>query len=143
MTSLFRATLAGAALAAALAAGPALADMMSFKADLKAHLIAPRDEPSARGRTVCGIRITLREPQAFDGQTIHIGRRVVALPVATHVGVAEVVRHDENNVRLGRLRPTWATKSGAGDGQRTCTRRLNKLPTCHSATMMWHLILPG
>lgn len=36
MTGSFRATLAGAALVAAVAAGPALAEMMSFKADLKA-----------------------------------------------------------------------------------------------------------
>lgn len=35
MTSLFRAFLAGAALAAAIGAGPALAETMSFKADLK------------------------------------------------------------------------------------------------------------
>ena len=35
MTSLFRAFLAGAALAAVISAGPVLAETMSFKADLK------------------------------------------------------------------------------------------------------------
>jgi hypothetical protein len=45
----------------------------------------------------------LRELQSLDRQTVHVRRCVVALAVATHVGIAEVIRQDENDVRLSCL----------------------------------------
>jgi hypothetical protein len=45
----------------------------------------------------------------FDRQTVHVRRRVVALAVATHVGIAKVVGQNKDDVRLGRLRKAGAT----------------------------------
>ena len=77
-----------------------------FEAHLEAHLIAPGDQAGAGWRAIGGIRIALRELESFDRQPVHVRRRVVALTVAAHVRIAEVVREDEHDVRLGDLSKT-------------------------------------
>ena len=112
-----------------------------FESHLKAHLIAPRDEPGARGRAVRGIRIRLREPQAFDRQTVHVGRGIVALAVAAHIGVAEIVRQNEDDVWPNRLGKAGAAKTDPRQSQRTCGCRLDKPATAHCILIVRHVLI--
>src|SRR5262245_34698461 len=84
-----------------------------FQSDGKAILIASGDQCRARCRAVGRIGIGLGESRALKRETIDIWRCVVALPVTTHVGVAEVIRENEDDVRLWRLSPGGATKTCA------------------------------
>src|SRR5262245_25547510 len=98
-----------------------------LEAHLEAHLIASGDQSSARWGAIGGIRIALRELEAFDRQTVHVRRRIVALTVAAHIRIAEIVREDEHDVRLGGLCKAGAAE--AGQCQRACRGRLNETPT--------------
>jgi hypothetical protein len=83
-----------------------------FEAHGKTHLIAPGDQAGACRRAVGGIGIALREPQSLERQPVDVRRGVVALAVAAHVGIAEIVRQDEDDVRLGALRKAGASEAG-------------------------------
>ena len=69
------------------------------------RLIAPGDQRHACCRAVGGMEYRCVNLQSLDGQPVDVGRRIVALTVAAHIGVAEVIRHDEDDVRIGRLSP--------------------------------------
>src|SRR5262249_49104567 len=79
-----------------------------FQADRKTILIASGNQCRACCRTVGRIGIGLGESRALKRETIDIWRCVVALAVAAHVGVAEVLRENEAVWRLRR----W-TEAGA------------------------------
>ena len=63
-----------------------------------------------------GIGIGLREPHPFKGEAIDVRRRVVELAVAAHIRIAEIVRQDENDVRLAGL---GADAARGREGERT------------------------
>src|SRR6266581_6864497 len=113
-----------------------------LEAHRKTHLIAPGNQPRACRRATRGIRISLRELQSLDRQTVDVRRRVVTLAVAAHVRIAEVVRHDEDDVRLDGLCPTYPAKSDPCQGQRTRGSRLDKLTTGKRPLNMRHVVLP-
>jgi hypothetical protein len=79
----------------------------------------------------------LREPQTLDRQAINVRRRVITLAVATHISVAEVVCHDEDDVRFWRLRPACTTKANPCQRQRT---RLDK-STTRERVLLLHMSL--
>jgi hypothetical protein len=81
----------------------------------------------------------LREPQSLDPQTVHVRRRVVALAVAAHVGIAKVVGQNEDDVRLGRLRKAGATYADPSERQRTRGSRLDKPATANRVPIMRHV----
>src|SRR6266568_2188515 len=109
---------------------------------LEAHretsLITSGNQPRARRRATRGIRISLRELKSVDSQTVDVWCRVVVLAVAAHVRVAKIVRHDEDDVRLHGLRPTFSAKPDPGQGQRARGSRLDKSPTSKRAITMRH-----
>jgi hypothetical protein len=74
-----------------------------LQANCQPILIAARDQPRARGRTYRGIRVCLCELRPFKRKPVYVWRRVVLLAIATHIGKAEVVGKDKNDVRLGGL----------------------------------------
>jgi len=113
-----------------------------FQADRQAHLIAPGDQPGARRRAVGGIGIALREPQPLERQAVDVRRRVVALAVAAHVGIAEVVGEDEDDVRLGRLRKAGTGKAHSGQRQRARGSSLDEAATAHHVLVMGHCVSP-
>src|SRR5262245_63418654 len=82
-----------------------------FESHLKTHLIATSDQSHPRGRAIPLIRVALRKPQAFNRQTVHVRRGVVALAIAAHISIAEVVRQDEDDVRLSVLREAGAAET--------------------------------
>ncbi len=65
-------------------------------------LIAPRDQRRARSRTHRRIRVRLQESRAARRDTVDCGRLILAPTVAGNISVPEVIRHDVNDVRLGR-----------------------------------------
>src|SRR5712691_10189658 len=87
-----------------------------LEAHRKTHLIASGNQPRACRRATRGIRISLRELQSLDCQTVDVRRRVVTLAVAAHVRIAEVVRQDEDDVRLDGLCPAYPAKSAPSEG---------------------------
>ena len=72
MTSLFRAFLAGAALAAVISAGPVLAETMSFKADLKP---APGVQPTTGQGNLP--RPTTPKAASFPGRATYRGSAAI------------------------------------------------------------------
>src|SRR6185437_5559236 len=74
-------------------------------------LVAPSDESDAGCGANGRIGTGMSEFQALDRQTIHVRRCVVALAVTADIRVAEVIRHDKQNVRLGGLRRCGSTKA--------------------------------
>src|SRR4051794_39069257 len=103
--------------------GPSLADGL-FEAPGQPVLVAPRDETDASCRAHGGIGICLGEFQSLDRQTIDVRRGVVALAVTADIRVAKVIGHNEDNVRLGSLRLTGATKTC--QSKRTCGSSLHE-----------------
>ena len=113
-----------------------------LEAHRQTHLIAAGRQAGARGRAIRRIRIALREPHPLDRQTVHVRRRVVALAVATHVGIAKVVGQDEDDVRLDRLRKAGAAKAEPGQSQRTRGARLDEAATAERVPTMGHVLIP-
>src|SRR6266699_3926163 len=112
-----------------------------LEAHRKTHLIASGNQPRARRRATRGVRISLRELQSLDYQTVDVWRRVVTLAVAAHVRIAEVVHQDEDDVWLYRLRPTFSAKSEPRQGRRARCGRLDKLTTSKCSLNMRHMVL--
>src|SRR6267378_1251680 len=106
-------------------------------------LIASRDQRRSRRRAYGRIRIALSETDPLDREAVNVRRRVVTLAVAAQVGVAEVVGHDEDDIRPAGLpaglRPTGAAETQAREGQRTDGGRLDKSTTGDRALVMCHL----
>src|SRR6267143_5789713 len=114
-----------------------------LEAHWKPHLIASGNQPGACRRATRGIRVSLRELKSLDCQTVDVWRGVVALAVAAHVRIAEVVRQDENDVRLDGLCPTYSAESEPPQGHRACAGRLDKTTTGKRALNMRHAVLPA
>ena len=70
-----------------------------FQADGQAVLVASGDERDAGGGADGGVGVGLGEADAFGGEVVEDGRAVVWAAVAGEVGEAEVVGHDEDDVR--------------------------------------------
>src|SRR6266567_8465831 len=100
-----------------------------LEAHRKTHLIASGNQPRARRRATRGIRISLRELQSLDCQTVDVWRRVVTLAVAAYIRIAEVVRQDEDDVRLDGLCPTYSAKSDPRENRRARADCLDKMTT--------------
>src|SRR6266446_6699740 len=84
-----------------------------LQSDRKPILIASGDQCRPRCRAVGRIGIGLGESRALKRETIDIWCCVVALAIAAHVGVAEVIRENEDDVRLWRLSPGRSTETCA------------------------------
>src|SRR5438105_15475081 len=80
-----------------------------FKPKRQASLIAPRNQCRTGRRAVRRIGVGLREFQSLGCQPIYVRRRIVPLTIAADIGIAEVIRQDEDDVRLCRLSPGRAT----------------------------------
>jgi hypothetical protein len=85
-----------------------------LQADREAILVAAGDQRGARGRADRGIGVALGEAHSLKREPVDVRGEIVALAVAAHVGVAEIVRHDEDDVWLGRLRAQRAAEAHAG-----------------------------
>src|SRR5882762_11154737 len=114
-----------------------------LEAHRKPHLIASGNQPRACRRATRGIRISLRELQSLDCQTVDVWRRVVTLAVAAHVRIAEVVRQDENDVWLDGLCPTFSARSEPRQGHRARGGRLDKMTTGKRPLNMRDRVLPA
>src|SRR5713101_3809306 len=112
-----------------------------LEAHRKTHLIASGNQPRACRRTTRGIRISLSELQSLDCQTVDVWRRVVTLAVAAHVRIAEVVRQNEDDVRLDGLCPTYSAESEPRQGHRARGGRLDKMTTGKRPLNMRHRVL--
>src|SRR5258706_11424852 len=102
-------------------------------------LIAPRDQGRSRRRAHGRIRIALSETEPLDREAVDVRRHVVTLAVAAQVRVAEVVGHDEDDVRPAGLRPTGAAQNQAREGQRTDGGRLDESAAGNRALAICHL----
>ena len=87
-------------------------------------------------------RIRLHELQALGRQAVDIRCRVVALAVATHVGIAKIVGQDEDDIGLGDLCDAGATRANSSQYQRTCGCRLDKPATSHRVLTVRHVFPP-
>ena len=105
--------------------------------DRQPVLIAAGDQRRARRRADGRIGVGLGEPHPFQREAVDVRRRVVELAVATHIRVAEIVRQDEDDVRLAGLGGDAARgrqgerAGGAGDeiaARRVRTKRHRFLP---------------
>ncbi len=110
-----------------------------LEANRKTHLIAPGNQPRACRRATRGIRISLRELQSLDCQTVDVWRRVVTLAVAAHVRIAEVIRQNEDDVWLGGLCPTYSAISAPRESQGARGGRLDKSTTRKRSLNMRHV----
>ena len=105
-------------------------------------LVSPGGKRRARGRTDRGVGIGLGKPQPLECETIHVRSRVVALPVTADIGVAEIVREDEYDVRLVCLRRPGSGKADPGQGQRACGRRLHETAAAERFLIVCHVFVP-
>src|SRR5882724_10227886 len=70
-------------------------------------LVAACDECRTGRGTNRRVRVRLQKTHALRGQVIDIGCLKIGAAVACHVGIAEIVSENEDNVRrFGRWRPT-------------------------------------
>src|SRR5262245_12551634 len=70
-----------------------------FQANAKPVLIASSDERGARCRTDCGIGVALSEADAAGGDVVDVRCPQIRAAVASHIGVTEIIGHDEEDVR--------------------------------------------
>ena len=66
-------------------------------------LIASRRDRKPRRRADRRVRVAVREAQTLGRQSVEIRRTVRSAAVAVEVGVAEIVRQDENEIRSRRV----------------------------------------
>src|SRR6185312_17143742 len=77
-----------------------------LETDAEAILIAPGDQRGPGGRTDRRIRIGLEQAHTVRGDAVDVGRFEVWTAVARDIGVAQIVREDEDDVGTRRsLRP--------------------------------------
>jgi hypothetical protein len=84
-----------------------------FQANAKPVLIASGDERRARCRTDCGIGVALSEADAAGGDAVDVRCLQIGAAVASHIGVTEIISHDEEDVRQC---PTGLPKNVANSG---------------------------
>ena len=70
--------------------------------DRQPVLVAAGDQRGARCRTDRGVGVGLQKPHALRRQSIDVRRADIGTPVTRHVGIAEIVGHDEDDVRALR-----------------------------------------
>src|SRR5713101_7903845 len=111
-----------------------------LQADRETILVTPGNQRRACGRTHSGIGVGLGEFHPFERKSIHVRRCVIALAVATHIGKAEVVGEDEDDVWPGGL-SAGATQRRRGNGERAS--RAGQQITAREAGPVWHLVSPS
>ena len=74
-----------------------------FEPDAQPVLVAARDQCGSRRRAHRGVGVRLEEPHALRRKPVDVRRAEIAAPVAGNIGIAEIVRHDEDDVRTPRL----------------------------------------
>jgi hypothetical protein len=72
-----------------------------FEPDGQPVLVTPGNQRDPGGGADRGIGIGLREAHSLGGDAIDVGRREIATAIAGHVGIAEVVGENEQNIRSG------------------------------------------
>ena len=70
-----------------------------FQPQREPVLIAARDQRQARRGADRGVRVRLQKTDAVGGDAIDVRRVEIGTSVARDVGVPEIVRHDEDDVR--------------------------------------------
>jgi hypothetical protein len=126
MTNLFRTALAGAALAGAIAAGPALAETMSLKADLKS---APGVSPTTGQGNLAATYDTESRKLSWKGNVSGLSGN----PTAAHFhGPADP------NQNAGVLMPAAGVKAGEFEGSATLTNDQAKVLTADKTYFMIH-----
>ena len=60
--------------------------------------VASRHQSRPRGRAV-GVGIGIREPRAVPGQRVDVGGLIKAAAIRTQVGPAQIIGHDEDDIR--------------------------------------------
>ena len=126
MTSFFRATLTSVAVAAAMAAAPALAETMSFKADLKP---APGVSPTTGQGNVDGTYDTESRKLSWKGNVSGLSGN----PTAAHFhGPADPGQN------AGVLLPAAGVKAGEFEGSTTLTNEQAKVVTADKTYFMIH-----
>jgi hypothetical protein len=126
MTSFFRATLAGAAVAAAIAGGPALAETMSFKTDLKS---APGVSPTTGQGNLAATYDTESRKLSWKGTVSGLSGN----PTAAHFhGPADLGQN------AGVLVPAAGVKAGEFEGSATLSNDQAKVVTAEKTYFMIH-----
>ena len=126
MTSFFQATLAGAAIAAAILANPALAETMSFKADLKS---APGISPTTGQGNLSATYDTESRKLSWKGTVSGLS----GSPTAAHFhGPADPGQN------AGVLVPAAGVKAGDFEGSATLTNDQSKVVTAEKTYFMIH-----
>jgi hypothetical protein len=126
MTSLFRAFLAGAALAAVISAGPVLAETMSFKADLKP---APGVQPTTGQGNLTATYDTESRKVSWKGNVSGLSGN----PTAAHFhGPADPGQN------AGVLVPAAGVKIGEFEGSATLNNDQAKIVTGEKTYFMIH-----
>ena len=111
-------------------ARPADAREHAAVVDAKRHL--PGEQTVAGGRADRGRRMRVGEPHPLARQPVEMRRGHFRLRVvAADVAVAEVVREDDEDVRIARV-------GGEGGGQQDSRQRQNSEPLLHEAERMVH-----
>ncbi len=87
-----------------------------FESQGQSILVAAGDERGARRRADGGIRVGLRELDARSGEAIDVWGGEIAAAVAGKIGVAEIVGHDEDDVRLRAGGGDECKRGGSGRG---------------------------
>ena len=126
MTSLFRSFLAGAALAAAMGAGPTAAETMSFKADLKP---APAVQPTTGQGNLTAAYDTESRKLSWKGNVSSLSGPVTA---AHFHGPADPGQN------AGVLIPTPGVKLGDFEGSATLTNDQAKVLTAEKTYFNVH-----
>jgi hypothetical protein len=126
MTSFFRATLAAAAVLAAIAGGPALAETMSFKADLKS---APGVSPTTGQGNLAATYDTESRKLSWKGTVSGLSGN----PTAAHFhGPADLGQN------AGVLVPAAGVKAGEFEGSATLSNDQAKVVTAEKTYFMIH-----
>src|SRR5438445_4813282 len=82
----------------------AAASQRLFQSQWQSILVAAGDQRCARGRTDGGVGVGLQKAHTPDGHAIDVRRAEIGTPVARYVGIAEIISHDEDDVRRSRYR---------------------------------------
>jgi hypothetical protein len=127
MTSLFRATLAGAALAAAILAGPVVvAETMAFKADLKP---APGISPTTGQGNLTA---------TYDTESRKLSWKGIVSGLSGNPTVAHFHGPADPGQNAGVLVPAAGVKAGDFEGSATLTNEQAKVVTANKAYFMIH-----
>lgn len=94
-------------------------------------LITAGDQCRPRSRTDRRIGIRLSEPNAPTRKRIDVGRRVVPPAIAGQVGIPQIIRHDENNIRRRPRRRRSPSERQQRSSQHLPSRESHHDIMCH------------